>query len=262
MSLKNQVEAVLYSTGRKTTTEEISNIVKAKPSDVVRILKQLQDEYNKRDSALMITGVEGVWKIDVKEKYIELCRNIISEMDLEKSTMETLAMIAYSQPAIQSQIIRKRTNKAYDHIKDIEKLGFISREKYGRTKKINLTQKFFDYFDINRKEIEAIFEEFRKLEKKGDEKEKEMSQLEEQRKQVEEQMKKKEKEKKENAVNFEQELNSIDESPDYKEPKPDELDWVAEEKRIAEERAKLKAEKEARKQERELMKAQEQPEKK
>jgi len=248
MTLKNQVEAVLFSTGKKTPVEEISRLVRTKQADVIKALKELQKDYEKKDGALMITGVEGVWKIDVKEKYIELCRNIISEMDLDKSTMETLAMIAYVQPSIQSEIIKKRTNKAYDHIKEIEKLGFISRERYGRTRKINLTQKFYDYFDVNRKEIENLFNKFRRLEEKSETKEEELKQLEEKRKKIEGEIQEKEKEKKENAVNFEQELNAVDGSESYEEPKPEPLDWVEEEKKKQEERERKKAEREARKQ--------------
>jgi segregation and condensation protein B len=247
MTLKNQVEAVLFSTGRKTTTEEIARLVRAHEKEVIRVLKELQSEYEKRDSALMLTGAEGVWKFDVREKYIGLCRSIISEMDLDKSTMETLAMVAYTQPAVQSEIIRRRTNKAYDHIKEIEQMGFIAREKCGRTKKINLTQKFYDYFDVNREEIEALFNKFKKSDKKAEEKEQELNQLQEERKKVEEQSRQKEKKQKDNAINFEQELDSVDGSGKYEEPEPEELDWVEEERKKKEAREKIKAEKEARK---------------
>ncbi|MBW2994823.1 SMC-Scp complex subunit ScpB, partial [Candidatus Woesearchaeota archaeon] len=154
--MKKEVEAVLFSTGKKTQIEDIARLLRAKPEDVKKALKELQKEYESRDCDLMITGAEGLWKIDVREKVIELCRNIVSEMDLDKSTMETLAMIAYTQPAIQSDIIKRRTNKAYDHLKEIENLGFITRERFGRTRKINLTQKFYDYFDVNREEIEKL----------------------------------------------------------------------------------------------------------
>jgi segregation and condensation protein B len=255
MALKNEVEAVLYSTGRKTTVEEISRLVRAKQEEIVKVLKQLQKEYGERGGALMITGAEGVWKIDVREKHIEMCRNIISEMDLDKSTMETLAMIAYNQPAIQSDIIKRRNNKAYDHIKEIEQLGFISRQRFGRSKKISLTQRFYDYFDVNREEIESLFNKFKKLDEKAESKEQELENLEDERKKAEEEQKKKEKLKKENAVNFEEELNSVDGSKGYEEPKPEPLEWVEEERKKQEEREKKKAEKEARRKEREAKKA-------
>jgi segregation and condensation protein B len=250
MTIKHAVEAVLYSTGRKTTVEEIANLVKSPPEEVKQALKELQEDYDKRDSALMITGAEGLWKIDVKEKYGELCRNIISETDINKSTMETLAMIAYNQPAIQCDIIKKRTNKAYDHLSEIESLGFIVREKYGRTKKINLTQKFYDYFDVNREEIENLFNKFKKLNEKGDESEHELQQLEEEKKNVEEEIQHKEKLKKENAINIEQALDTIDGSAGYEEPNAKQLDWVEEERKAIKEKERIKAELEAKKKER------------
>ena len=62
--------------------------------------------------------------------------------------METLAVIAWNHPALQADIIKIRHTKAYDHMKQLEETGYVQKVKYGRTFKIKLTQKFFDYFDI------------------------------------------------------------------------------------------------------------------
>ena len=73
--------------------------------------------------------------------------------------METLAVIAWKVPVLQSDIISIRTNKAYDHLVELEKSGFISRSKSGRTKLIKLTDRFFNYFDV--KNAEAMKEKFK-----------------------------------------------------------------------------------------------------
>ena len=69
------------------------------------------------------------------------------DTEMTKSVMETLAVIAWKQPIIQADVIKIRTNKAYEHIKELVGMGFVTSEKFGRTKKLKLTQKFLDYFD-------------------------------------------------------------------------------------------------------------------
>ncbi|MFC1774850.1 SMC-Scp complex subunit ScpB [Nanoarchaeota archaeon] len=70
-----------------------------------------------------------------------------------------LAVIAYKSPILQSDVIKIRTNKAYDHLKLLEDQSFITREKHGRTKLIKITQKFYDYFEISPEELQKKFEE-------------------------------------------------------------------------------------------------------
>ena len=72
----------------------------------------------------------------------------MTDSELDRPTQETLAIIAYKNPALQSDVIKVRGNKAYDHIKFLKGDNFITSEKNGRTRLLKLTQKFFDYFDV------------------------------------------------------------------------------------------------------------------
>ena len=82
--------------------------------------------------------------------------------------METLAVIAWKYPVLQSEVTKIRTNKAYEHLRELEEMGYITREKKGRTRQIKLTQKFFDYFDIVEKE--KLKEKFKGIADKQEEK--------------------------------------------------------------------------------------------
>jgi len=69
-----------------------------------------------------------------------------------------LAVIAWRHPVLQSEVIKIRTNKAYDHIKHLEELGFLTKKKKGRTCEIKLSEKFFRYFDLpDEKDIKEVF---------------------------------------------------------------------------------------------------------
>lgn len=147
--LKHQIEALLFASGRKMTLEELKMHLTLSSAAVIReALEQLQKEYEERQSPVMLVQEGDFWKLTTREKYLPLVRKINPNTELTKTMMETLAVIAWKQPITQSEVIAIRTNKAYDHIAELEKMGFLVKEKYGRTFMLKLTQKFFDYFDL------------------------------------------------------------------------------------------------------------------
>ena len=123
-----------------------------------------------------------MWKLTTREEYGNLVRKIVSETELTKSQMETLAVIAFKYPIKQSDLIKIRTNKAYDHLMELEKAGFITRQRYGRSKLIKLTDKFFEYFDLPREKLKERFLGFQQLASKIESKENEKERLKEEQK--------------------------------------------------------------------------------
>lgn len=166
--LKNRIEAVLFAIGDKVIIDEIRRLVKAPDTIVVEsALKELAEEYEKRDAPLKIMNEATFWKITVKEKYLDIVRRIVPKTELSKTMIETLALIAWKNPVKQSEIVEMRTNKAYQHINELIEAGFVTRIKKGRTFLLKLTEKFFDYFDIKGNEdIKEAFEKLRSNTKK------------------------------------------------------------------------------------------------
>lgn len=146
--LKNQIEALLFACGRKMTLDELKLHLPASSAAIKEATAELQKEYIDRESPVMVVQEGDSWKLTTREKYLPIVRKINPNTELTKTMMETLAVIAWKQPITQSEVIAIRTNKAYEHIVELEKMGFLVKEKYGRTFMLKLTQKFFDYFDL------------------------------------------------------------------------------------------------------------------
>jgi segregation and condensation protein B len=162
---KKQVEAILFASARVVSEDELSRLASCKtPGLVKEVIKEIKEEYSARDSPIMIVDEADGWKLTVKEKYLPVVQRINTETELSKATMETLAIVAWRTPVLQSDVIHIRTNKAYDHITELEEKGFISREKFGRTYMIKATKKFYDYFDIpDQAALKELFKEFKDL---------------------------------------------------------------------------------------------------
>jgi len=151
--MKHKVEAVLFTLGKFVTVEEIAKILNQDPAIVKSALDELEKEYSTRDSALSLQEREGKYKLNIKKEFGYLANKLVSDTELDSPTTKTLAVIAYKAPVKQSEIIKIRGNKAYDHIKALRESSLVSSEKYGRTKLLKLTSHFYDYFDIAEKEV-------------------------------------------------------------------------------------------------------------
>ncbi|HIH32255.1 TPA: SMC-Scp complex subunit ScpB [Candidatus Woesearchaeota archaeon] len=167
---KNKVEALLFASGKyldEGTISELCNIDKRK---LRKILDELRKDYEKRNNALMIFNEGDSWKINVREKYLSIVRKIVADTELPKSVMETLAVIAWKAPIYQSEVVRIRGNKCYDHIEILEEAGFVSKEKKGRSYVLKTNDKFYNYFEIDHGNLKSVFDEVKVPEIKDEQK--------------------------------------------------------------------------------------------
>jgi segregation and condensation protein B len=146
---KLQVEALLFSSGRTMSEEQLATLTKLDPRTVAKALQDLEKDYAERDSAIILFNDPTGWKMMIRDLYVPVVKNIIADTELSRACMETLAVIAYKYPKVlQSEVIDIRGSGAYEHMAELEKLGFINREPSGRSYSVKLTEKFFNYFDV------------------------------------------------------------------------------------------------------------------
>lgn len=199
--MKKKIEALLFSSARKVDLEELSRLTGIKDLNALKqAISQLKKEYEEKDTALKLIEDPDGYKMNVKEEHLSLIQKIVTQTELSKTLMETLAVIAWKYPCLQAEVIKVRTNKAYDHLKELEEMGFISREPFGRTRKIRLTEHFFEYFDLPTKEAKValktqmsqeIREKINKMESHIDKREGQLEESQQEVKKQEEQFKKK-----------------------------------------------------------------------
>jgi len=167
LEARKKIEAVLFSSGRKMTVAEIAKLTRESEDIVKKQIEILKKEFDDANSSLMIVQEGEIYNMTVREKYVSHVRKIVPRTELNKTVLETLAVIAWKAPIMQSEVIKIRTNKAYDHIDQLEESGFISKKKHSRSYLISLTQKFYDYFDLSEKtDLQRVF---KRIEQKAEE---------------------------------------------------------------------------------------------
>ncbi len=152
-----KVEAVIFAVGKEISTERIASLCSLEIKEVDQIMNQLMKQYSDSDNSLKVVQRENGWKLTVKDEYIPLVSSIVSSTELDRPLMDTLAVIAWKYPIIQSEIIKLRGSGAYEHMRSLEEQGFVAKERFGRTYKVKLTQKFFEYFDLPSEEAKEAF---------------------------------------------------------------------------------------------------------
>ncbi|MBT3836681.1 SMC-Scp complex subunit ScpB [Candidatus Woesearchaeota archaeon] len=157
MNAKKKVEAVLFAIGKEISLERISMLCSLEIKDVKKTLKILQKDYANRDHSLQLVEKDAGWKLTVRDEFVPLVSSIVSSTELERPLMETLAVVAWKYPIVQSEIIKLRGSSAYEHMRELVEQGFIAKERSGRTYKVKLTKKFFNYFDLPSEEAKKAF---------------------------------------------------------------------------------------------------------
>ncbi|MGV8172450.1 MAG: SMC-Scp complex subunit ScpB [Candidatus Woesearchaeota archaeon] len=156
---KARVEAILFAVGKYLDEENISQLCDIDKRNTKKALEELKKDYDSHDTALMIVQEGESWKINVREKYLSLVRKIVADTELSKSIMETLAVIAWKNPVYQNAVVNIRGNKCYDHIEELVNAGFITKDKKGRSYLLKTTEKFYNYFDIDQKNLQGVMNE-------------------------------------------------------------------------------------------------------
>ena len=68
-SVKSKVEAILFSTGHRISLDEISRLSRSLKDDVLSALKELQREYDEKQSSLLLVEEGDIFKaIFIKRK--------------------------------------------------------------------------------------------------------------------------------------------------------------------------------------------------
>ena len=146
MSDLNKIESVLFAAARFVTVKELVKFTNVKEDTIESLISDLKQRVE--GSSLVVLEQNGAYKLAVHNEYTDCVAPVVHAVELPQNIMETLAIIAWKYPVVQSEIVKLRGPSAYDHMHQLVERGFVRKESYGRTYKLVLTKQFFKYFDL------------------------------------------------------------------------------------------------------------------
>ena len=146
-----KVEAALYAAGRPLTVEEISKAAgTGSERKAVAMAREIAKSVNGSMQAVEVVEYSGPrFAMQLKAKYTQTARKFATRPLLSKAALRTLSYIAFFQPITSSELVLRRGSTVYQHLKDLEEVGFVSGERQGRARAYKTTPRFAEYFGLS-----------------------------------------------------------------------------------------------------------------
>lgn len=149
LDAKSIIEAALFMSTSPMTVRTLSKVSGLNSWKLVQDkLKELQNEYEQRGSAIVISFEDGGYIMRLKPEYERKVSGLAKEAELSRGAIKTLAVIAKNDGIAQSRLVKMIGSSIYDHVKELVEDDFITAEKKGRTKMLKTTKKFKEYFSV------------------------------------------------------------------------------------------------------------------
>jgi segregation and condensation protein B len=172
MELKRIIEAVLFASGRPVTLKGLNKKLEGcTGADIEGAIHELATEYNYSDRALEIVGVSGGYQMRTKTDYKEWIKRFVKEKDVEltRSVLEALAIIAYRQPVTKREVDTLRGVDSSRAVKQLLERKFIEiagrNEEVGKPIVFRTTNRFLEVYGLRCIEDLPTVKELETLEK-------------------------------------------------------------------------------------------------
>ena len=150
------VETVLFLESEPVTEKQISNIAQIS-EDVVKIcIENLKEKYSSEVSGIELAMITGGWTLVPKSEFWDVLRERYGEKNsgrLSKSALETLSIIAYSQPVTRGEIEKIRGVSADNMIRLLVERNLIKevgrKDVPGKPIQFGTTKEFLKFFHLN-----------------------------------------------------------------------------------------------------------------
>lgn len=129
--LTARLEAVLLMSDVALDVEQLSDAVEAPPGEVTDALTELVDFYDETERGFCLREVAGGWRYYTRPEYAEmLSRWVVDGRQnvLTQAGLETLAVIAYTQPTTRSRIGAVRGVNVDTAVRTLLARGLITEE--------------------------------------------------------------------------------------------------------------------------------------
>ena len=145
------LEAALYVAGRPLDLKTLCSVLHTRSVAKVKSLaKLLSEEYKSRGTALEVLELaDERFVLQLRAEYTPQVRRLAIRPLLSAGPLKTLAYVAFRQPISQAHVIAVRGSHAYGHVKQLEELGLIVKERVKRSSMIRTTEFFADYFGFS-----------------------------------------------------------------------------------------------------------------
>lgn len=152
---KSVLESLLFISAEPLTIETLKNILEMDKKEVERIVKELFNEYQLKDSGLFIADVAGGVQMVTSPACAPWVKKLLATAiptRLSYQSLETLAIVAYKQPIIKAEVEAIRGVNSEGVLKTLLERRLVKilgrKEVPGRPLMYGTTKEFLQYFGL------------------------------------------------------------------------------------------------------------------
>ena len=149
------IEALIFVADEPLCVKILTDVLTESRETIEAAIKELEKEYETRGGALQVRQIAGGWQISTRAEYHEEIRLFLKtrpNAKLSLAALETLAVIAYKQPATVPEILEIRGVQSASAIKTLlDKKLIVSKgrkETVGRPMQYGTSKDFLIQFGL------------------------------------------------------------------------------------------------------------------
>ena len=126
--LKGAIEAMLFVTDEPVGTIALADMLEVEPGQAERALVELRDQLEGENRGIQLREVAGGWRLYTHPAYHELIERYVLSWDtrkLSQAAMETLAIVAYTQPVTRAGVASVRGVNSDSSINSLVEKGLV-----------------------------------------------------------------------------------------------------------------------------------------
>lgn len=118
----SMVEALIFVADEPLTVKTLAEVLDEDRETIESAIEELKNEYEQREGGLQLREIAGGWQISTRTEFHEEIRKFLKtrpSAKLSLAALETLAVIAYKQPATIPEILEIRGVQSASAIKTL-----------------------------------------------------------------------------------------------------------------------------------------------
>jgi segregation and condensation protein B len=146
-----KVEAALYAAGRPLDADEVARVAgTTSQRKALLIARAIAERVNSALNAVEVVEYPGPrFAMQLRAQYTHVARRFATRPLLSRAALRTLSYVAFFQPISAGDLVLRRSSQVYQHLKELEEVGFVVSERKGRSKTYRTTGRFAEYFGLS-----------------------------------------------------------------------------------------------------------------
>ncbi|MFI5412440.1 MAG: SMC-Scp complex subunit ScpB [Candidatus Micrarchaeales archaeon] len=146
---KKLIEAALFVTSKAMSNDELAKVLGIASVGAVSVLvEELITDYESSGSAIGIFKIGDKYIMSVKEPYANKVNELAGAPEMSRGALRILAYVSKNEPVMQNTVVKTFGSSSYDYIHELQEKEFVKANKIGRTKRLETTDKFKEYFNF------------------------------------------------------------------------------------------------------------------